>query len=89
MPFWIKPAIICYQRFGASLAYDTRNSTELPNHGQRTELDPEFSAGDTTYYKLEAQNRVVFPGLVQRPRAGSGRTRRRGRQLERRRRAVL
>ena len=25
-----------YQRFGASLAYDTRNSTLLPNHGQRT-----------------------------------------------------
>ncbi len=27
-----------YQRLGTSLAYDTRNSTQLPNHGQRTEL---------------------------------------------------
>jgi len=52
-----------YQRFGASLAYDTRNSSKLPNHGQRTELDPEFSVGDTTYYKLEGKTAWFFPGF--------------------------
>jgi outer membrane protein insertion porin family len=52
-----------YQRFGVSLAYDTRNSTQLPNHGQRTEIDPEFSIGDTTYYKVEAKTAWYFPGL--------------------------
>jgi outer membrane protein insertion porin family len=52
-----------YQRFGGTLAYDTRNSTQLPNHGQRTEIDPEFSIGDTTYYKIEAKTAWYFPGL--------------------------
>jgi outer membrane protein insertion porin family len=52
-----------YQRFGATLAYDTRNSTELPNHGQRTELDGEFSAGDKTFYKAELRSAWYFPGL--------------------------
>jgi outer membrane protein insertion porin family len=52
-----------FQRFGVSLAYDTRNSTQLPNHGQRTEIDPEFSIGDTTYYKVEAKTAWYFPGL--------------------------
>ena len=52
-----------YQRFGASLAYDTRNSTRLPNHGQRTELDTEFSAGDKTFYKVEVKSAWYFPGL--------------------------
>jgi outer membrane protein insertion porin family len=52
-----------YQRFGVTLAYDTRNSTQLPNHGQRTEIDPELSLGDTTYYKLEAKTAWYFPGL--------------------------
>jgi outer membrane protein insertion porin family len=52
-----------YQRFGVTLAYDTRNSTQLPNHGQRTEIDPEISIGDTTYYKVEAKTAWYFPGL--------------------------
>jgi outer membrane protein insertion porin family len=52
-----------YQRFGGTLAYDTRNSTRLPNHGQRTELDLELSEGDTTYYKLEAKTAWYFPGF--------------------------
>ena len=56
-----------YQRFGVTLAYDTRNSTQLPNHGQRTEIDPELSVGDPTYFKLDSQNRLVFPRPVQRP----------------------
>ena len=46
-----------------SLAYDTRNSTQLPNHGQRTEIDPEFVTGDTTYYKVEVKTAWYFPGL--------------------------
>jgi outer membrane protein insertion porin family len=52
-----------YNRFGASLAYDTRNSVKLPNHGQRTELDPEFSVGDTTFYKVEVKTAWFFPGF--------------------------
>ncbi len=53
-----------FNRFGASLAYDTRNSNKLPTHGQRTELDPEFDVGDaTTYYKIEAKTAWFFPGL--------------------------
>jgi outer membrane protein insertion porin family len=52
-----------FHRFGASLAYDTRNSNKLPNHGQRTELDPEFDVGDTTYFKLEAKTAWYFPGF--------------------------
>jgi outer membrane protein insertion porin family len=52
-----------FQRFDASLAYDTRNSTKLPNHGQRTELDPEFDVGDTTFYKVEAKTEWFFPGF--------------------------
>jgi outer membrane protein insertion porin family len=52
-----------YNRFGFTLAYDTRNSTRLPNHGQRTELDPELSIGDTTYYKLQIKTAWYFPGL--------------------------
>jgi outer membrane protein insertion porin family len=52
-----------YQRFGVTLAYDTRNSVQLPNHGQRTEIDPELSIGDTTYYKIEVKTAWYFPGL--------------------------
>lgn len=52
-----------YQRFGTSIAYDTRNSTRLPNHGQRSELDAEMSVGSTDYYKLEARSGWYFPGL--------------------------
>ncbi len=52
-----------FQRFGVSLAYDTRNSMQLPNHGQRTEIDPELSVGDSTFYKLEAKTAWYFPGL--------------------------
>ena len=53
-----------YQRVGTSLAYDTRNSTQLPNHGQRTELSTEFSQGSTDFYKLEAHTAWYFPGLL-------------------------
>ncbi|HEY2328425.1 MAG TPA: outer membrane protein assembly factor BamA, partial [Verrucomicrobiae bacterium] len=52
-----------YQRVGASLAYDTRNSAQLPNHGQRTELTAEASVGSTDFYKVEAHTAWYFPGL--------------------------
>jgi outer membrane protein insertion porin family len=52
-----------FQRFGVTLAYDTRNSTQLPNHGQRTEIDPELSIGNTTYFKLAVKTAWYFPGL--------------------------
>jgi outer membrane protein insertion porin family len=52
-----------FQRFGVTLAYDTRNSTQLPNHGQRTEFDPQLSVGNTTYYKVEVKTAWYFPGL--------------------------
>jgi outer membrane protein insertion porin family len=52
-----------YNRLGTTLAYDTRNSTQLPNHGQRSEIDPEISAGDTDYYKIQLRTAWYFPGL--------------------------
>jgi outer membrane protein insertion porin family len=52
-----------FHHFTASLAYDTRNSTELPNGGQRTEFDPEFVTGDSTYYKLQVKSSWYFRGL--------------------------
>ena len=53
-----------YQRLGGSLAYDTRNSSQLPNHGQRTELTTEFSAGDTSFYKVELHSAWYFRGIM-------------------------
>lgn len=53
-----------YQRFGGSLAYDTRNSIQLPNHGQRSELSGEFSTGDSTFYKVELTTSWFFPGFA-------------------------
>jgi outer membrane protein insertion porin family len=52
-----------FHRFGASLAYDTRNSVQLPDSGQRTELDTEFVTGDQTFYKLELRSAWYFRGL--------------------------
>lgn len=52
-----------FQRFGADLAYDTRNNVDLPNHGQRTEFSPEFDIGPQNYYKLEAKTAWFFPGF--------------------------
>jgi outer membrane protein insertion porin family len=52
-----------FNRFDATLAYDTRNSTQLPNHGQRTEVDTDFSVGDSMFYKVELKSDWFFPGL--------------------------
>jgi outer membrane protein insertion porin family len=53
-----------FTRFGSSLAYDTRNSTQLPNHGQRTELTGEYSLGSESFYKLELTTKWFFPGFL-------------------------
>jgi len=53
-----------FNRFGATLAYDTRNSVKLPNHGQRTEIDPELDIGARNYYKVEATTEWYFPGIL-------------------------
>src|ERR1051325_10909582 len=54
-------------KFGASLAYDTRNHALLPNHGQRTELTGELVGGplggSKDFYKLEARTAWYFKGL--------------------------
>jgi outer membrane protein insertion porin family len=53
-----------FHRFGTTLAYDTRNSNQLPNGGQRTELDTELSAGDQTFYKVEIKTAWYFRGIM-------------------------
>jgi len=52
-------------RFGGSLAYDTRNSALLPNGGQRSELLTEAVVGDANLYKIEAKSSWYFPGLAE------------------------
>jgi outer membrane protein insertion porin family len=51
-------------RFGATIAYDTRNSVRLPNKGQITELDGLISAGDRNYYKLELKSSWFSRGIA-------------------------
>ncbi|TAL06973.1 MAG: outer membrane protein assembly factor BamA, partial [Verrucomicrobia bacterium] len=54
-------------RLGGSIAYDTRNSTLLPDAGQRTELNAEvvtsYLGGDRDFYKLEVQSAWYVRGL--------------------------
>ena len=49
-------------RVGASLAYDTRNNTMLPDHGQRTELSTELVAGDAQFYKAQLKTAWYIKG---------------------------
>jgi hypothetical protein len=61
-PFSIKPAIICTSASAhAGLRHAQQHATaeSRPADG----IDPEFSVGDTTYYKLEAKTAWYFPGL--------------------------
>jgi outer membrane protein insertion porin family len=51
-------------RFGALLAYDTRNSVRLPDKGQRTEIDAEFVTLDWQFYKVELKSGWYFKGLA-------------------------
>ncbi|HTI97653.1 MAG TPA: outer membrane protein assembly factor BamA [Dongiaceae bacterium] len=68
VPYYAPPSILdeagnkILFRFGGSLAYDTRNSTRLPDHGQRTELDAEVVTGDAQFYKLELSTDWYFKG---------------------------
>lgn len=54
-------------KFGASLAYDTRNNVTLPDRGQRTELFGELVGGplggDRDFYTLELKTAWYFKGL--------------------------
>ncbi len=56
-------------KVGASLAFDTRNSVQLPDRGQRTELRGEvagsYLGGDTDFYKLELTSHWFFKGFFE------------------------
>ena len=56
-------------KVGLSLAYDTRNSVQLPDRGQRTEVRAELAGGpfgaETDFYKLELSSHWFFPGLME------------------------
>jgi outer membrane protein insertion porin family len=55
-------------RLGLSIAYDTRNSTLLPDAGQRTEFGVDIAGGplggDKSYYKMELKSAWYFRGFV-------------------------
>ncbi|MDB6016224.1 MAG: outer membrane protein [Pedosphaera sp.] len=52
------------QRFGAGLAWDTRNNTELSNKGQRTEVSGEITQGDRSFFKLRLRSAWYFKGFA-------------------------
>jgi outer membrane protein insertion porin family len=56
-------------KVGASIAYDTRNSVQIPNRGQRTELSSELAGGplgaETDFYKFELRSSWYFPGFLE------------------------
>ncbi len=53
---------------GGSLAYDTRNSVLLPDHGQRSELYGQLFGGpfggERNFYQVEAHTAWYFKGLL-------------------------
>jgi outer membrane protein insertion porin family len=55
---------------GGSLAYDTRNSVQLPDKGQRTEVTGQVTGGplggDASFYKLELRSAWFFKGFFPR-----------------------
>jgi outer membrane protein insertion porin family len=53
-----------YNRFGVSLAYDTRNDVKLPNGGTRTAISSTLSVGNTSYVKTELSSAWYFKGLL-------------------------
>lgn len=54
-------------KIGGSISYDTRNSTRLPDKGQKTELSAELATsalgGDHDFYKLELKTAWYFKGF--------------------------
>ncbi len=69
------PAIIAEEgdrlvsKVGLSLAFDTRNSVQLPDRGQRTEFRTEVAGGplgaETDFYKFELSTHWFFPGFAE------------------------
>ena len=57
-------------RISASIAYDTRNSVQLPDGGQRTELTADVAGGplggEKDFYKLELKSSWYFRGFFKR-----------------------
>jgi outer membrane protein insertion porin family len=54
-------------KFGASFAYDTRNSTFLPNRGQRTELFTEIAGpwpGEKEFWRADLRTAWYFRGFL-------------------------
>lgn len=51
-------------RFGAAITYDTRNSYQLANKGQETQLASTLSVGDRNYYRLELKSSWFFRGFA-------------------------
>ena len=64
---WSESGNSLLSQFGVSLAYDTRNSVQLPSHGQRTEFTADLAGGpfggDHDFYKLELKSHWYFPGV--------------------------
>jgi outer membrane protein insertion porin family len=56
-------------KFGASLAYDTRNNAVEPTRGQRTELLGEVAGGplgaEADFFKWEVRSSWFFPGFFE------------------------
>jgi outer membrane protein insertion porin family len=53
-------------KFEATVAYDTRNSTSLPDKGQRTELSLELAGpfgGEKDYFKIDLKTHWYFKGF--------------------------
>jgi outer membrane protein insertion porin family len=54
-------------KFGFTFAYDTRNSTFLPNRGQRTEIQAEIAGpwpGEKDYWKVDLRTAWYFRGFA-------------------------
>ncbi len=55
-------------KIGASIAYDTRNSVKLPDKGQRSEINVDFSGGplggDVKTYSMELRSGWYFKGFA-------------------------
>jgi outer membrane protein insertion porin family len=74
VPANVPPSILAEEgntllsRVGLSLAYDTRNSAQLPDKGQRTELSPQLVGGplggERSYYKVDLSTAWYFRGFV-------------------------
>jgi outer membrane protein insertion porin family len=51
-------------RFGASLAWDSRNDVKLPNGGNFTTLSTQLTVGDLSYVKTEISSAWYFKGFA-------------------------